>query len=410
MQILAAAQPFGYGPITELLSILRELKKKVKIRPFLIEEKQYSSIIAKSDGIATLKSKFQNSLLDQIYYLENNPIDLVLSSYDSSAIFAAYYMGIPAHYYDGMMGYWEFNFTESLIQKTLKKIQILKEKRKKEELASLYQEICSKHYHLSVLIAYYLSSQVYMRTNSLIDEALTKIKLPIEKMKKVGAIISSSQINTKKKHVLFSLSGSLAPIIPLKKNIFFAREMLNFALKAYSTLGLDVPWYFSCHPKLYQELKTNNLPKDFTLSPSFPYEKNKEMIQQAKLVFASPGLSTIQEAAYFETPIFFLPEQNVCQSTGFQSLKKVNYPVEYNNFTLSHHLKEDREDVYEYDIEAFYSKIETLLQKDPLPILNQFKQTCIPLEKLAKEQREKFIFFSNGFEGAKEIATEIMKR
>ena len=264
MKILVSAQPFGYGPITELLSIHGELKKEAKIEAFLIKEPQYESIIEKSDGITILKPKSKDILHDQIDYLENLNIDLTFSSYDSSLIFAAYYMGIPAYFYDGMMGYWEFNFPKSLIKKTLKRIELLKEKQKKKEYISLYQEICSKHYHFSVLVAYYLSSQVYMRMNSFLNEALTKAKFPYEKMIKVGAVISDSQENSKGSHVLFSLSGSLAPIIPFEKNVFFAQKMLKLALEAYNTLNLKkYSWYFTCHPKLLQALEKKNTPQDF---------------------------------------------------------------------------------------------------------------------------------------------------
>jgi len=138
------------------------------------------------------------------------------------------------------------------------------------------------------------------------------------------------------------------------------------------------------------------------------------MISRASVLFASPGFSSVQEAANFKTPVFFLPEQNGGQPTGFSSLKAAGYPTDLN-LTVTDHVNEGRQILGEWDVDDLYRGVAHVfgpgmydLRRSLLSNLGNILQDCSLYEQLVSEQRSAVTRIIGGFDGAQVIAKDIL--
>lgn len=418
LNILGAAQAFGFGGISEMCAIeggFRNDDRSKDCTVHMLEQRQFEAVLKGA------RQRFQLHSGD-IFDAELPKVDAVVPSYDTAAVFYGWFNDLPVYFYDGMLWFWDFDQYDNKIDAAIEKLEKIKVSSDKEALKRTYNEYLENDFHFTVLIAYHLAKKVYARGAGGVNARISAMGELGNKIKVIGAMIDPSvDPNEKSKHgehVLVTLSGSLAPTLSFDQNMVFARGALAFALEAKEKFEVNIPFIFSCHPKIFAQLKKegllDSLPSGFTIEPGFPYEKNLEMIRDAYAVFASPGFSSVQEAAHFQTPLFFLPEQNGGQPTGFQTLKNAGYPSEHN-LTVTDRLYEGQCDIGDYDTPRLYDGIEKLWSKEMATVradvLNQFIKVLSDDKgrtALIQGQRKAVSEMIGGFDGAREMVKDLL--
>lgn len=426
LKFLGSAQPFGFGGITELMALegaIRKDERAADATIYTVENPQFAS------AIKDVRKRFEllprqngKSYLEHLFSMPQLAgVDAVISSYDTAAVFFGWYNEVPVYLYDGMMWFWEPNLEEGKIESDLDALQNTKSEKDINKFIKIYEDLVKADYHSTVFLAYHLSNRVYARNGQGVKERIAKLSSLAGKTKVVGAMIDPDfleQDGVEREHVLVSLSGSLAPTVKFEDNVAFAKGALNFTREAIKILNIPLPWIFCCHPKIQDALKKEGafeeLPSGLEIRASMPYQENLKAIQRAHALFASPGFSSVQEAAVFRTPLFFLPEQNGGQPKGFSSLKNAGYPFEHN-LTVTDHVDGGAVTKGEYDTKILYKDVSHLwspqmgiLREE---ILGRFAETLangISKRKLVEGQHASVRKLMGGFNGAKSVIIDLL--
>ena len=370
LRVLCSAQPFGYGPIAELIGLERALRQDARgaeaqlllqhnghHTALLNEVRDRFALIEVAPGEPSLESLLNDPALQEV--------DAVLSSYDSAAVFYGWFINRPTFFYDGLFWFWQFEQYRHCVPEYLDSLRLMRERGDAGTFVETYRRLLETDYHLTVLLAYHLSTMAFVRNGLGVAARLAAYPELAHKTQTVGAVIDPTMNGVhqeERTHVLVSLSGSLAPLLTFEQNLTFARGALMFALEAFATLNIDLPWHFCCHPKLYKALlaegRFQRLPSRFSVTPSYDYRKNLDMIRRAFALFISPGFSSIQEAANFRTPVFFLPEQNGGQPAQLLMLREAGYDI--FSCTVTDMICGGKASIAEADVEALYRGVESL--------------------------------------------------
>jgi len=418
LNILGAAQAFGFGGVSEMCAIeggFRSDSRSANCTVHMLEQKQFEAVLNGSRQRFQLHS---GGILDA----ELPKVDAVVPSYDTEAVFYGWFNDLPVYFYDGMLWFWDFDKYANIVDEEITKLERIRASADMDALKKTYHEYLENDFHFTVLIAYHLAKKVYARGAGGVNERISAMGELGNKIKVIGAMIDPSVDPNEKsehgEHVLVTLSGSLAPTLSFDQNMVFARGALAFALEAKEKFEIDIPFVFSCHPKIFAQLKKEGLvdalPSGFIIKPGFPYEKNLEMIRDAYAVFASPGFSSVQEAAHFQTPLFFLPEQNGGQPTGFQTLKNAGYPGEHN-LTVTDRLYGGQCDIGDYDTPRLYDGIEQLWSEEMASVRNEVLNEFLKVlsddkcrATLIEGQRKAVSDMIRGFDGAREMVKDLL--
>jgi hypothetical protein len=428
MNILCSAQQFGYGPMAELCALGRAFqlnRPNTRVNLFLRHHPYLSALEIESSYFDFFNGQEDSSSL-QVYlrmkFLEK--IDAVLSSYDPAAIFFGWYVSCPTFLYDGLFWFWNFERHSNSLQKYLGSLHEIRERRDDAAFVKEYEKIQLIDHHLLIFLAYHLCTSAYVRSGIGIESRLLKYPEIGTKTQIVGAVIdptiSKCVSFARRTHILFSLSGSLAPILTFGQNLNFARGALLFALEAREFLGINLPIFFCCHPKIYEVLLKEGclcrLPSNFFVVPSFDYYKNLEMIKNSYAMFVSPGFSSIQEAAYFRTPIFFLPEQNGGQPAQLHMLQENGYDIS-NNWTVTQRVYDGKSVIGENDVVQLYQGIEKLWDNSmrleriaSIKNFGLFIGDSINWQSLVENQRRSVLSIFGDFNGAQEITQSVVRK
>jgi tetratricopeptide (TPR) repeat protein len=428
-RILCSAQHFGYGPMAELVGLgtaLRQYQEQKTTELLLLRNPYLTAIVEEEKDHFHLFDGRENALPLESF-LENpvfREVDAVIASYDSASVFFGWFINCPVFLYDGLFWFWNFEKYQHCISEYLEFLYCIREQKDAQGLINFYQHLLEIDYHLTVLLAYHLCTFAYVRNGVGVSDRLSSHPELAEKIRVVGAVISPTKthapVNSQRSHILISLSGSLAPIIDFEQNLLFARGALKFALEAFDVFNLELPWYFCCHPKLYKILQEENdlkkLPKEFFVTPSFDYPKNLDMIRKAYALFISPGFSSIQEAAYFQTPVFFLPEQNGGQPAQLLMLKEAGYDTSHN-WTVTEIINERKLTIGENDLLNLYKGVEKLwnqqMSEQRIAFLKHFEAVIKDERRrhsLIESQTTAVCKIFGNFDGAQQVAKHIIDR
>lgn len=431
-RVLCSAQHFGYGPTAELIALQRAMSRDERaagVRLLLPDNAHLGALLK------AVRADFE-ILPGRLLPAGENPppplaslladpsvaeIDAVLSSFDSAAVFFGWFARRPVFFYDGLFWFWRFDPYRSAVSEHIARLTRLRDRRDAAGFAAAYHRLLDTDYHLTVLVAYHLATWAYARNGFGVTERLAAYPELATRTQVVGAVIDPTVAVSEpeeRKHVLVSLSGSLAPLLTFAQNLAFARGALTFAQDAQATLGLLMPWYFSCHPELYAALEEEgrlaDLPDGFHVTRSFDYRRNLEMIRHANALFISPGFSSIQEAAAFRTPVFFLPEQNGGQPAQLLMLRQAGYDSSAS-WTVTDVVCDGRATIGEDDVEALYRGVATAwseaLRPSRLAAVAKFRAVVTdPRHRsaLVECQREAVRRVFGDFNGAEAIARHVL--
>lgn len=426
LRFLCVAQHFGFGPMAELVALERALRadpRGARLALALLQNRHLGPLV---DGVC---GRFEllpptngaSALETLVGSTAGERNDAVLSSYDSAAVFYGWFIGRPVFFYDGLFWFWKFAPYHGLVAGLLSELHGIRERCDRRGLLELYGRALAVDYHLTVLLAHHLATWSYVRSGRGVTARLAAYPEFASHTQVVGAVIDPTVRAAPAeagRHVLVSLSGSLAPLLGLEQNIAFARGALAFALEAYEILDVRLPWYFCCHPQIYNQLAAEgrlaDLPRGFTALPSFDYRKNLDMIAHAHALFISPGFSSIQEAAYFRVPVFFLPEQNGGQPAQFCMLREAGYEAS-SNWTVTDVLHHGRPAIGEADVDELYRGIDVIwsdrMRGARCAVLRRFREALRDESKrsqLIKSQQGAAAEVFGDFDGAAVVARHIL--
>jgi hypothetical protein len=270
-------------------------------------------------------------------------------------------------------------------------------------------------------MTHYFASRNYIRNSSVVDAILNKFpELKNKPLHKVGCIIDPKIDlipNDKDDHFLVSLGGSIAPVISIEQNIYYAKQVLHFinniAQRPYFN---TYPWIVVCHPLIHKALKKEAiaLHKNISIVSSVGMNRFMKMIRSAKAVFVPPGYGTVQEACYSNKPLFLLPEQNAGQPLYLKSLQDHQFPYQYS-LTLTQDLNNGKLIYKEFDIDRMYGDMHSLIYESKYKNIRDVKidayRTLLKNKQLLHEytklQFESMQRMPGGFEGAAVIAQGI---
>lgn len=366
--LLCSAQQFGFGPIAELNAVITAVRRlDGGLRIVIHEDPLLSALrLRRSYACEAALPSHEGGLKLFRAAAEAESGGAVFSSYDSEAVFTGWYHRLPTFFYDALGWFWSWESYKDVLQPELLRLAAIREREDEDAFAQAYYALRDRDYHLTVLVAYHLAHAVYAKRGAGLAEQLSRFPHLSQKVIPIGAVIDKGiapVLPEQRSHMLVSLSGSLAPLITLDQNVLFARGALQFALDGHTISAGKRPWIFVSHPAIHSELakegRFSNLPRDFTAIPSVSYEENLCLIGKAHAMFASPGFTSIQEAAMLRTPLFFLPEQNGGQPPQFQMVRDSGYDVS-RNWTVTHHLHGGECRIGENDIAELYRAVSTL--------------------------------------------------
>jgi hypothetical protein len=412
--------------MAELIAIERALRSDSRgehVNLVLIAEHHLKSL---SEGLQNrftmIASRPGASALGALFACgELGNFDALLSSFDSASVFFGWFYRIPVFMYDGLFWFWDFDRHKYHVNGYLAELQAIRDRRDAIALQEMYQRLVETDYHLTMLLAYHLCNHAFARDGVGTSSRLTAHPEFNKKVSVVGAVIDTTLREmdaNQRSHILVSLSGSLAPLLTFSQNLVYARGALEFAKDAHQTINELMHWHFCCHPLLYEALQNEgylrNLPDSFSVEASFDYRKNLEMIRCARALFISPGLSSIQEAAFFRTPVFLLPEQNGGQPAQVKMLRESGYDTSHN-WTVTEVLREGRLDIREHDVAELYQAIDLLWSKRLRPDrVNAIRKFSAVLRdetqrmELVERQRSGVLSLLGNFHGASQVADVLL--
>jgi hypothetical protein len=406
--------------MTVLVSIAEQLKQCSDLQLWIDEYPGLKFLLDPMNSPFEACNSRVNTAEDA-FSVSPSEFDAVLSSYDSAAAFVGWFHHRPVFLFDGLCWFWEWKNERSCIVEDLTRFQMLRDCGDIIGLRRAYEELCADSYHRTVLIAYHFATQVFPVRGFGTEERLSEYPEFQRKSQLVDAVVNrcvSKRTFIERSHVLFSLSGSIAPIVSLEQNLLFATGALALAIDVHRLFS-DMPIVFLCHPELLHLLKQNvdfaKLPPEIVVRASANYKEAMSLIASARAMFVSPGSTSVQEAAFLETPVFFLPEQNGGQPQQFLHLKNAGYELS-TNLTVTHLLFNDKAEIGEYDVDRLYAGIREVWSGGMSSIRTKIIRDFI--SKIATEKawsdlvrKQSFAVRSifGGYDGASQVASAILR-
>ncbi len=344
--IYVSSQYFGYGPTSNLYSVLGHLKANNK-HLFIkaIENEGIKIFNERKPGII-------NKLVKKIDY---HDADLALSSFDPYLILYAWYHNIPSVYCCNLFWFWNVHHNPEAVLKKKTKLLQLKEKETYSTVLHHFQKIHQQNPHQAIFLGYLLADYCIVRKFKDIDSYIKPFTKHLNIMKS-GILIPvdfqpSKQVNRNNKTVFFQLSGSINPIVRLQEHITYLR-LIQQLIDDLASCFSDMEFIFCTNPHFESYLTAFKNPNAY-IKTTVSQVENLTLMESSLALFTSPGIDTIYEATYIKCPTFLLPEQSAGQypivtllrSSGFQ-LDGFLIDDEFDRTT--HVGEDDAHDIYRY--------------------------------------------------------------
>lgn len=425
-RLFLSSQSFGFGPTSELIHIAKGLREDSKFQHSemtIYNTPEVQAIL--KDTRLQLKVTMRDDGRDVLGFLKRyGPeynFDGIVSSYDAAPIFYGWFHNIPCFFYDGMLSFWNVDSFKAKIGGNLQALKETKESGDEDSMIQLYRYITGKNHHESIFLAYFLATGNFARGGDKPERQLRHFEELLKKTKIIGALVDPDipyDASLERDHVLVSLSASLVPTVTFEQNLRFAANTLAFVGSTCQTTP-DICWIVSVNPKIFESLRINGflsrLPVNLVVRESFSTEENLRHIQRAKVLLASPGFSTIHEAAYYRTPVVFLPEQNSGQPVGYTKLKREGYPI-LPNLTFAENVGGPATvDFDEFSTDALYETTERIYTGAEFKTLRRTVRTTIARllhdesfnQEVGRNQNEAISRAIGGFRGVQEMVKDI---
>lgn len=306
MNIYASAQLFGFGPVSNLFTLLKALKKQDRhIKIFLIENEATKIFNKKNPGVADC----------MVPDIDPGNCELIISSFDPFAVVTGWINEIPTVYYCNLFWYWGVHEKFDKIKKNKADLEFIKKQGEKKVFES-FNSLFRANSHEAIFMGYQLADTAITRKFPNIEQLKEIYRKDINLVESEILIIESAcRSFSSKKTVLIQLAGSRNPVVSSCENNLYLKFCINFSLEL-ARIFKDLEFITCVNPHVLNEFSIDiekNLPENFKLTESMSQEDNISLMADSLAIFSSPGLETIYEAIFTGSPVFILPEQNAGQ-------------------------------------------------------------------------------------------------
>lgn len=374
LKLLASSQYFGFGPTSNLFTILKELKVKIeKIEITLIQNQAIEVFARKNENIA-------NRLIVTPKY---NSYDLILSAFDPLVVLNGWLSGIKTFYICNLLWFWRPKNIE-FIQDHIKHLSFLKESNKYRSAIRYFKKICKDDFHMAIVIAYVLATHCFIRKIPNIKERLCELKIKCmvnytECNIIIPHIFNRSAVD--KDIIYFQLSGSKNPLCTDVDHKNYLKLMYDYILYLSNEFP-NLRFVFCVNPYFIRKNNWLKGRRNVEIITTISQSDHIKFLHKAIGLFTSPGLEVIYEAIYCETPIFLLPEQSAGQYENFYFLRKHGF--EPDRFLIDEECCKRMRVSGEEDIKHIYREISRIVRDGNTNIL--YKRGIRFIKKIFNER------------------------
>jgi hypothetical protein len=338
--ILCDAKAFCFGPISKLLVVTENLRKKYKIIFLVSGTSKVLSGSNSADEIIECNTEDVDDLnKNKKYFLE---ADLFINIMNPISAKFATENGVPMTQIDSLFWMWE-NIPKEILD------------------SDIY------------------SIQNFDGVNDQLERYKNKIKNPVI----VGPIIKNLKNKTVKKNKLvINLGGMESASIKIGVNTNYPFVIMGLLDKVLSKHN-EFDEIVCCGNKKVLKDISDKLPNSKIKFKFYEHDSFLKQITEARMIISSPGLTTAFEAFDIKTPMFFLPPQNYSQYWNLDTFSKNKISADALNW----------DDLYP-NSNIIKNEEQLLGIKKVLNCVNSFEDDKIAKEKV-KNYIEKIIHLSD---------------
>lgn len=426
--ILTSAQDFGYGPLSMLSTVTKNLEKKFsneyevwhianeKTKDFLKSDPTaLGKVIIEIDAIASDKNltPLQSFLLDW-----NRPLpSAVIGSFDYTIVLWGYMNNIPSFSIDSLLSFWEF---PDGIDKLAEIKSYVDKHNLRESFIHANSFFASNKPHYAIASMHSFSDIQLIQRFPGVDERIQILK-NLNLLKKsvlTGAFINKKKSQNTIEHSVFvQIGGAKYPILSEEQEV----DYLELVVRCITDIAQEfkqISWTILANSDQVNllhtrglDIKTSKIHFVSNISP----QKVCDYISQSSIIMTPPGLNTIYEAAYYSKPVFLLTEKHSGQTFIHDQLSQQGYNPPNNLIrTITQNTKHLGDEYHE--TQKMYSLIHTALNNNKIyekfkyPILNFMQQIINDPEKMQRysdKNHDQLTTIIQNYNGAEETARVI---
>ncbi len=355
-KIIIVAQDYGYCPTSYAFTIARAIFASDNSNRFKIA-------IVETPSVRTFYELNSDVAIGLIPSLPSSDyFDVLISCYEPNAIVEAWLADKPCIYYCNLLWFWLQNGELKLdqVEKDVNQLMTFKRQGNKKDARDFFRKQLQTNPISAMMYGYFLANKSFCRRFPICDEQINKLPNAIKsKLTTIGIPMPYSVPSsaTRKKIVLFQLSGSTAPTINLQQKEMYLSGCYQLAL-ALSQQYPDKQFIFCANQHILNGIPKIKSAANLVVRGSLSQRDQFWYLSQVEAIFTPPGLGTTYEALYTQTPIFFLPEQNIGQHPNWLLLKDIGISIPA--FLAHEHFKDEHVVDETNGVKILFSKLEKM--------------------------------------------------
>lgn len=317
ISVITAAQSFGYGPSSKLVTIAKEFRK-LKSHKFNID--------FYGERVSLTYINQNRKLFDQVQGFDQeidiNKYSLVVSVMEPILAIRGAILGKPVIYVDSLYWFWQWKNEE--YAKLEKIVQSIKKLNSVNKLNKFLKDVDDHHLqyiaHRLATVSLVQSFGRYNKNNKDIFRKNIKVTF-------TNPIIDTSLKDKrfKKDTILISLSGMLSPLVDMKGALRYVRLIFNLFDEFLNKIPKSIKVYLTTNPDVVSRINFGN--KRIKVV-SFSNEDILKTLNHAIVSFAPVGITFLYESLNYDVPIIFLPEQHDGHFPNYLRLLKKDQKLE----------------------------------------------------------------------------------
>ncbi len=409
MDVLVTAEGYGFGPVSKVVSVAKEL----------LELDQSIDAYFFGEGTAYTFVSNNGDRFEDVFDAENRSVndvfddvepDLVISGMEANVVFEAASRPDPplVAFVDSLFWFW-----------TVDDVDAMAERLADASPSSVQTDGEFQNSHEQELFAHAVADVSYVQ--SFPTERPDDLRVDLfEPLEFVGPIVDDRHRGDGPGRVVISLCGQLSPFVSVEEAAAYVELILDefgdvldqFADDGYPPLVLG-------NEEVLDRVDTD-YETDF-----LEHDRYLEVLDAAPLLLCPASLTSIYEAVTYEVPVVLLPEQNSSHWPDYAGLNDGVEGTPFDGAILGDRLPQlrdlDEEEIGAiYDVLAAYRGHDVGVSSDVTDVVGEvFAETERDLDALrdpdtraerAERQRRSIEARLPSTNGARQAATDLLKR